>query len=218
MLKDIRKDLPIPQSENEETNDDDDDVDEEDRDSKKKTQKQILQSIANIKSKLNSKGEIASLDDLTNFVNENKFSSESTNEVFVCDAKIGAGQNQPFCIVFSSKTCMKFLHQVLSSETPLLAIDATFKVNNLGYPLITVVSQDSHHEIYPIAFAPTTSESEETISFTLEALIKTYKLIYDQNFNLEYFMSDNAKCIFASAKKINGISNAKHLNCYFHLR
>jgi len=145
LLKDIRKDLPIPQSENEETNDDDDDVDEEDRVSKKKTQKQILQSISNIKSKLNSKGEIASLYDLTNFVYENKFSSESTNEVFVCDAKIGAGQNQPLCIVFSSKTCMKFLHQVLSSETPLLAIDATFKVNNLGYPLITVVSQDSHH-------------------------------------------------------------------------
>jgi len=31
-------------------------------------------------------------------------------------------------------------------------------------------------------------------------------------------MSDNAKCIFASAKKINGISNAKHLNCFVHLK
>ena len=185
---------------------------------KQETQKQILQRIANLKYQGSKEGEILSVDDLINFAEENKLIKGSDQEVFICDTLIGNGNETPICVVFSSKTCLKFLDKAMSSQTSMLAIDATFKVNSMGYPLICIVTQDSKHGLFPIAFAPSSTESEETITFTLKATLKAYYLLYNKPVQPKYFMSDCASYIFNSAKRVFGNLIGGHLNCYFHLK
>jgi len=189
-----------------------------DSDIPKKSQKQILQSIYNLKYKVSQKDEIACLDDLEKFVKDNKFNKQSKNEVFVCDALLGDTKESPIVVVFSSLTCMKFLHKTLSSQQSMLALDETYKVNSLGYPLICLVTQDYSHKVFPIAFAPASTGSELTISFMLKSVLRTYESLYNTIPKAKYFMSDSAKYIFASTMKVLGTLEGGHLNCYFHLK
>ena len=106
----------------------------------------------------------------------------------------------------------------MSYSKSTLAIDGTFKVNNLGYPLICLVTQDVNHRIYPIAFAPASVESGATISFVLQAVSRVYSQVYKKILKTKYFMSDCAPYIFTASKQVPGISQAKHLNCFFHLK
>ena len=218
ILKLIRR-KQVPQDENPNCQDQDgennnNDTDEEDG----KTEAQILQSIRNIKSTKNQKGEIVTLDDLEKFYNENKLLENTNHEVFVIDALLGDGNNKPISIVFSSKTCMKFLDRALQSKSPALAIDGTFKLNTLGYPLLCLTTQDANHQMFPIAFAPSSSECQETISFLLNSIIKAYKLIYKKDITIAFFMSDCASYTFAAVTKTFGILKGGHLSCYFHIK
>jgi len=158
------------------------------------------------------------MDDLKTFSENNKLIKNPTNEVFICDFTVSESSGSPTCLEFSSKSCMRFLDKALSSPTPMLAIDGTFKLNSVGFPLLCVVTQDAYHEIFPIAFAPANTESEETISFTLNALIKAYNILYSKTLKIKYFMSDNAQYTFNAVSKVFGVLEGGHLNCYFHLK
>jgi len=97
-------------------------------------------------------------------------------------------------------------------------IGATSKVNSLGFPLITLVTQDCDHEIFPIAFAPSSSECEVTISFVLISVAEAYKLLYGKELKISYFMSDCASYTFNSVVKIFRILPENHLSCYIHVK
>ena len=105
-------------------------------------------------------------------LNDNKFEARNTSEVFVCDTMLSHKEGDPICIVFPSKTCLRYLNLSMSYSKLTLVIDDTFKVNNLGYPLICLVTQDANQRIYPLAFAPASTESGATISFVLQAVSK----------------------------------------------
>jgi len=76
---------------------------------KEKTDKQLLQAIRDIKAVNNLKGEIICIDDLKEFYPANKLVKNSKKEVFICDAIIGDGKEEPICLVFSSKECLSYL-------------------------------------------------------------------------------------------------------------
>jgi len=183
-----------------------------------RTDKQILQTIRNIKSQNNSKGEIICVDDLKDFCLANQFASNNNKEVFVCDALYGNSLETPICLVFSSKTCMKNLNYTLSMPNPTLAVDGTFKVNSLGYPLLCLTTLDANHQIFPVAMAPASSESEKTISFLLNSVLKTYNKIYKKDVNITYFMSDCGSHIFNAVKNTLGPLKGGHLSCFFHIK
>ena len=165
----------------------------------------------------NRKGEFLAVEDIENFFEEHKLTENNRNEVFVIDASLGNENNSNITVVFSSKTCLKNLDRAANTTSPMLAIDGTFKVNSLGYPLLCLTTQDMNHRIFPIAFAPCSSECEESISFVLKAVKKAYKLLYKKDLSIHYFMSDCAAYIFFSVS-----SNLKplkgHLSCYFHIK
>ena len=112
---------------------------------------------------------------------------------------------------------MKYLDQTVSTGAPLLALDGTFKLNSLGYPLLIVTTQDSLHQVFPIAFAPCSSECEETVTFVLTSVVKAYKLLYNKALNVKFFISDCALYMFSSVRKVFPALKA-HISCYFHVK
>jgi len=120
--------------------------------------------LSSFKTKHNKKGEIISLDDLRKYIEENQLRISNLTEVFVCDAMVGDGKVSLICIVFTPKTCLRFLDKMYSTSIPMISVDGTFKVNNIGYLMLYLTTQDARHQMFPIAFAPTSSGSEETIS------------------------------------------------------
>ena len=177
----------------------------------------LLQSLRNLKSAANSKGGILCVNDLRKFYQQNKLEKKSSNEVFVIDGLFGDGTESPIALVFSSRTCMKYLDQTVSTGAPLLALDGTFKLNSLGYPLLIVTTQDSLHQVFPIAFAPCSSECEETVTFVLTSVVKAYKLLYNKALNVKFFISDCALYMFSSVRKVFPALKA-HISCYFHVK
>jgi len=218
LLKMLRKDDPIPSNQvqgEEEGEDDNNNQNDENQNSEQiKTDKQILQTIRSIKANNNAKGEIVFVDDLYNFFQDNQLSERRNNtEVFVIDALIENSQNPFISLVFSSRTCMKFLDYAMSSPEPMLAVDGTFKINSFGYPMLVLTTQDSKHQVYPIAFAPSSSECEKSVSFLLNSVIKAYKFLYKKDIKVNYFMSDCATYNYTSVS--NTLGSVKHLSCFF---
>ena len=186
---------------------------------KVREKKKVLASIRTIKHKISSKGEIIILDDLERLVNENKFNSNDSNqEIFITGAKLGIGTKEdPLIIVFSSRTCLKYLRDLSQTNLPQFGLDSTFKVNELRYPLTCWAAQDVHHTIYPIALAISNSECEETYKFVLKSIMETYFEIYKVNLTPKYIISDAAEFIFKATKEVFG-EMVTHVVCYFHLK
>ena len=113
---------------------------------------------------------------------------------------------------------MKFLNYTLSTPDPMLAVDGTFKINSFGYPMLVLTTQDSNHQIYPIAFAPSSSECEQTVTFLLDSVVKAYNILYKKNVNISYFMSDCASYNFTSVSKTVGELKGGHLSCFFYIK
>jgi len=97
------------------------------------------------------------------------------------------------------------------------AWDAIYKLNTLKYPLITTVTQDSTHLIFPTSFTIASTESEASYSFVLCALKKAYMKIFKQSLNYKYIMSNGADYIFNASEK-NLEEDHIHLMCYFHVK
>ena len=110
ILKDLRKNISLPSDALEELDSSQENLEDF---ALQDTQKQILQRLSHLKYKKNMKDEIICVDDLSKFVNDNKFEASNPSEVFVCDAMLSHKEGDPICIVFSSKTCLSQLVHVL---------------------------------------------------------------------------------------------------------
>lgn len=185
---------------------------------KERSKQQILSSIRALKSQISSKGEIVCIDDLQTFVNENLYKESRNQEFFVADALLGNGtKDNPIVITLTSRTCLNFIKEQAESCIPQFAWDATYKVNDLGYPLITTVTQDGEHSIFPTSFSIVSSESEATYTFCLNALKKSYFKLFKKKMPFKYIMSDAANYIFNATQK-NCENMKEHLVCFFHLK
>ena len=83
--------------------------------------------------------------------------------------------------------------------------------------MLCLTTQDSSHQLFPIAFASCSSECEETISFVLNSVTKANKMLFNKDLVVNYFMSDCARYIFTSASQILRPLRG-HISCYFHIK
>jgi len=156
-----------------EESDSSDNDDDGDLLSQERPRQKILNSIRAVKSQISLKGEILCVDDLEAFVKENSFNESNNQEFFVADALLGDGTKEsPIIITLTSRTCLNFIKKQAETCIPQFACDAPSKINDLGYPLITTVTQGVEHSIFPTSFSIVSTESEITYSFAINALKK----------------------------------------------
>jgi len=196
---------------------DEDKIIDQNNESETKNDEKILQSLRNLKSNHERQGEVLSVEDLKNIYDQNKMQKNNSNEAFIIDALFGNGLETPICLVFSSRTCLKYLHEALSTRTRMLALDGTFKLNSLGFPMLCATTLDASHKIFPLAFAPSSSECEETITFLLKSLVKGYKFFYNKTLDINYVMTDCAIYMYTSVSQVFP-SIKSHLSCFFHVK
>ena len=145
------------------------DVDEiEQGEDVKRTKAQTLSSIRAIKSKLNSEGNFLCVDDLNKFVEENSYNCLRDQEFFVAGALLGDGTKEnPIVITLTSKTSLNYIKYQSETCIPQFAIDATYKLNELGYPLIVTVTPDANLKIFLTSLTISSTKSEKLIVLCL---------------------------------------------------
>ena len=86
-------------------------------------------------------------------VEDNSYNANKDQEFFVADALFGDGSKEnPITITMTSRTCLTYIRDQAETCIPQFAWDGTFKVNDIGYPLIVTVTQDGEHTIFPTSF------------------------------------------------------------------
>ena len=140
------------------------------------------------------------------------FYPNPTNVVFICD----------FIVVFSSKSCTRFLYKALSSPTfffHMLAIDGTFKLNSVcWFSSFMCCYSRCFSWNFPYCFCASKSRVRRNDFFYLKTLMEAYNILYSKTLKIKYFMSDNAQYTFNAVSKLFGVLGRGHLNCYFHLK
>jgi hypothetical protein len=181
----------------------------------------LKRQIYNYKSRVNSMDEennVIDVDLLRSFINENGFNKE--NEFFILESKLGNGSNDdPFYIIFSSKKCLQHLVQQSQNMNgiTMFGIDGTYKLNFLNYPLLIVATQDLLHTVFPVAFAISSSETQEAYATFLRAINTYLSINFSFNLRPRYVMSDKAIAIFNAVDEVYG-GNLTHISCYFHMK
>ena len=119
-------------------------------------------------------------------------------------------------LLFTSKALIENTIKQTTYQPCFIHLDATFKLIDLGIPLIVLSTETIEHSYRPIAFLISTSENIEQTSLML---IKVKEFLKDK-FNVEwtpqFVMTDNSDALIGGAKKAF-VHNYTHLLCHFHL-
>ena len=97
-----------------------------------------------------------------------------------------------------------------------ISIDGTFKLIDLGFPIITLSTETIFHSYRQIAFLIAWSESKQQICLMLRKMTTFLKDNFSFEFKPEYILSDNSDAIISGCRESFN-HNFTHLLCHFHL-
>lgn len=113
--------------------------------------------------------------------------------------------NEPFSFRFCMTTPL-LLQFFIGLKT--IAIDATYKLNWHGYPLIVLGMIDRKKKFHPLLYACTSGETTNDYSFVFETLRNSIEAFFGEKFQPEILIADGADAIrnafyqsFDTAKK-----------------
>jgi len=119
-------------------------------------------------------------------------------------------------IIFSSKALLKNLIKQASIQPMFIHLDCTFKLIDLGLPLMVIGTENINHNFRPIAFFMTWSESTKYVKLLLAKL----SIFYQEKFNFEfrplYIMTDNSDAFIAGCRH-SFTHEYVHMGCHFHI-
>lgn len=100
-----------------------------------------------------------------------------------------ASENKPFILGIQSEwqlqQMIRFGHQ------SLMAIDSTFGIKKLKYPVCTILAFDSHQHALPVAWVITRSSAKEDVSKWMKALLDRVRNV-DPAWKISGFLVDDA--------------------------
>jgi len=125
-------------------------------------------------------------------------------------------QNGEISLLFSTKKLLFNLISQNQYEKSFIHIDGTYKLIDLGLPVMIISTETKEHKFRPICFFVTFSEKKEQINLMLKELNKFMFEKFNYNFSPEYVLSDNCDAIIAACR--DSIPNSfVHLLCHFHI-
>lgn len=151
--------------------------------------------------------------DLNKWYLENRDIPDSDDETFALNFESGTVDEQRFFrFVISTKRLLKILLSVKQ-----LCVDATYKLNWFGYPMMVIGTVDKNKKFNPLAFACCSFEKKADYEFIFDAIKKSIKALFDEDFAPEILVSDAAPAIknaffasFHSSAKVN-------ITCWAHV-
>lgn len=132
------------------------------------------------------------LGDLVKWCQENSQFPSDINEAFVIahEASSHDDTNLSFRFVLSTPL---LLQKCLESKT--IAIDATYKLNWLDYPLMVYGTVDRMKRFHPLAYACCSHEKTHDYNFIFESIKNAIKTHLDKDFEPEKLIADGADSI-----------------------
>ena len=119
--------------------------------------------------------------------------------------------SKSFRIVITTKHLLK---SMVASK--VFQIDATYKVNWNGYPVIVAGVADANKSFFPCVISVVSSETTEDYSFVMRSIKDGVSTHCGVDFNPEVVVADMAKSITAAAIEV--FPGAIRRVCWFHLK
>ena len=119
-------------------------------------------------------------------------------------------------ILFSTRALVTNLMRQNQFQDSFIHIDATYKLIDLGLPVITISTETKSHNFRPICFFIAFSESKDQVSLMLREFSSFLKKEFNFDFLPKYIMSDNSDAIISGCKDVFK-QEYTHLSCIFHL-
>lgn len=134
---------------------------------------------------------IINLGDLMEWCNVNAAYPENDDDAFVLayeSSKIFEDLHFKFCI-----STPNLLKKFLGVKT--IAIDATYKLNWNGFPLIVLGTVDRQKKVHPLLYGCTSHETTDDYTFVFESLNNAIEVFYETSFKPSTLIADGAKSI-----------------------
>lgn len=142
------------------------------------------------------------------------------------NAAYPANDNEAFVLSYESSSISEALHFRFSMTTPLLlkkciglktlCIDATYKLNWNGFPLIVLGTVDRQKKFHPLVYACTSHETTEDYSFVFESLKNAIEVCFETSFDPTTLIADGAMAIRNAFYNVFA-SAALDVMCFAHV-
>lgn len=157
---------------------------------------------------------VVNLGDLMQWCESNATVPTNDDEPFVLSHGISShkkGENGfRFCI-----TTLRLL--LLLSEAKKICIDATYKLNWLGYPLIILGTVDQQKKFHPMIYACSSNETTDDYKFMFESAKNGIHRCFNRVFSPELLIADGAEAIRNAFFDVCKESAKKFIMCAAHM-
>ncbi|RLN73455.1 hypothetical protein BBJ28_00007748 [Nothophytophthora sp. Chile5] len=166
------------------------------------------------------------VDDLRAWVHERAFTgSEAMAKAFMFawdldgegNPVVGNGsEERPFVVGLTTKTLM--LRLMRPPETFVLHVDATYKLNYRGYPVLVVGVSDRSRGFHLVAMFIVSGETQAIVQPTLKALSRLYCCLSGRELVTQYAMADADQAQYNAVNAVfGGNPQFRSLMCFFHV-
>lgn len=121
------------------------------------------------------------------------------------NAQIPDDEDEPFVIAYdhSNENENRFFQWALSTKrllkhcaaSHLLCVDATYKLNWMGFPFIVVGTVDRVKKFHPLCVALCTSETENDFAFVFKAITDRVNFFFNKSFSPKILVADGSFAI-----------------------
>lgn len=130
--------------------------------------------------------------DLMDWCNNNSQTPSDSNEAFVIGSESSAYDDKDLSFGFAFSTLL--LLQILKNVKKI-CIDATYKLNWHGFPLMVLGTVDRTKRFYPLVYACCSHERTSDYTFIFESVKRAIKNHFNEEFNPEILIADGADSI-----------------------
>lgn len=153
-------------------------------------------------------------DSLNNFIQNNSWSNINQDTQLIC--LHGELNPDKFLLVITSKILLtNILRQYQACGNTYLYIDATYKLINNGFSLLTLGVENKSHNFRFVACAISAHENTEAYTCFLSKISEALETQYNLKLQPILMVSDAADCIHNAIEKV--FPNCLHIRCYFHV-
>ncbi|OWZ11219.1 hypothetical protein PHMEG_00015790 [Phytophthora megakarya] len=99
----------------------------------------------------------------------------------------------------------------------LFHIDATFKLSDLGYTVITCSFTDRTRTYHLAAILIVSARTYREYDMAFKSFTKLYQRVFEYQLRVDAIMGDAADAQFNAYRRISPFSESKYLMCFFHV-
>jgi len=124
--------------------------------------------------------------------------------------------NGEISIMFSTRNLIQNLINQAQNFPSFIHLDSTFKLIDLGLPVMIISTENINHNLRPVAYLVTWSESIAVVVSMIKNLTEFLRTNFNFEFRPQYVMTDNSDAFISGIKQAFN-HHYVHMTCHFHL-